>query len=243
MFQRIVTVVIVLVSCAPVAWADDAGELEKLRAENAMLRAKVAELEARLGQTTEALEDTKAKVAVVEAERNALATAKAEAERQRREYFVEREYDAGADKTKIMSRVSKLKVTRGAKYRHWFNLYAEHSGKAAGPGASAKSITLVVQTSFSGTQYRGLDAVTLTVDGEPIVLEVSDYDNVFRSSGSSRNRTRKDDETLVIAVPIEAARRIAKATTVTGKLKHNDIVLERQHVEAFAAVLDELKAE
>lgn len=239
MNQHITAVALVLAALAPTAFANDAAELERLRAENAALKAKVAELEAQLGKTVEVLEETKEQVAEVEAQRNELATQKAEAEQQRREYFVEREYDSSADKTKIMSRVSKLRVTKGAKYRHWFNLYAQHSGKI--PASMPKQLNLVIQTSFSGTEYRGIDDVTLLVDGEVIRLDVAGYDNVFRSSGSPRNRTRKDDETVMLAVPLEAARKIAEAKTVTGRMKTNSIVFDRQHIEAFAAILDELK--
>ena len=240
MNQRMIAIVLVLVALAQGAFADDAAELVKLREENAALKARVAELEAQLGQMVEALEQTKTRVVEVQAERNELAAAKAEAEQQRREYFVEREYDAGADKTRIMSRVSKLRVTKGAKYRHWFNLYAEHPGKTA--ASMPKQLNLVIQTSFSGTEYRGMDDVVLDVDGEAITLKVAGYDNVFRSGGSSRNRTRRDDETVMLAVPLDAARKIAKAKSVTGRMKSNTIAFERQHVEAFAAILDELEA-
>lgn len=239
MSQRKIAFVMVLAAFAPAVFADDAAEVERLRAENAALKAKVAELEAQLGKTIEALEVTKTKVVEVAAERNELATQKAEADQQRREYFVEREYDAGADKTRVMSRVSKLTVTKGAKYRHWFNLYAEHPGEVA--AAMPKQLNLVIQTSFSGTEYRGIDDVTLLVDGEAIELTVAGYDNVFRSSGSPRNRTRKDDETVMLAVPLDAARKIAQAKTVTGQMKRNTVEFERHHIEAFAAILDELR--
>ncbi len=90
MSQRKIAFVMVLAAFAPAVFADDAAEVERLRAENAALKAKVAELEAQLGKTIEALEVTKTKVVEVAAERNELATQKAEADQQRREYFVER---------------------------------------------------------------------------------------------------------------------------------------------------------
>ena len=159
------------------------------------------------------------------------------AEQERRRYLIERVYDAQAKRTELSGRASLMTITKGEKLRQWLSVSVDYAGEKP---AGVESFYAVIETAFTGTRYRNVKQITMEADGRAFTFALAAYSNRFRTSGSIRKRTRKDDETLRLTVPIEAGRVIGAAKKVTGTVGGNSFTLTRDQREAFAAMVKEL---
>jgi len=214
------------------ALADDAAELEKLREENARLKARVAELEKQLG----IVKQQKQQLA---AEKEAIAQEQAAVESEQREYYLDREYNDEAGRTTITTRVSGLRTPRGGVLRHhWLRFEADYAGQ---PGSARPDTVLAkIETHASGKVYSRVDAVVFNTPHGPINAPVVDYDNKVRLSGGVRNRRRVDDEYISAKLTPRQISQLAAASEVSGKLGSEPFVLSREHIRILRALDKEL---
>lgn len=210
--------------------ATEKTEVERLRAENARLRARIAELERQLAT----LRQEKQQIAAEKQQMQQQAEAE---ESEQRDYYLDRQYDADADRTTITTRVGGLRTERGGQWRrHWLHLEAEREGETGKP----RHIHFNIETFATGKIYDRIEAITLTAGQTRVEAEVVEYDNQIRTTGSPKNRRRSDDETLVAAITLDELRQLAAASEVTGRMGTRTFQLSRDHVRALRALLGEL---
>jgi len=194
-----------------------AGELERLRAENARLQQRVRDLEAE----NSTLRGENAR------ERQGLAAAL----QSRATEAVVVTPSEGTGTSHIETEKSLLEGV-GNKGRHWIIWRAD---QAAGGGRPA-AVNLVVDTAASGGQYRNLQTVRLVVDGAPMELAVIETRVQINSVGrDTANRTQ--GEAVTARVPIDELDRLTAAREVQGTMGTTSFRLTPQQiadVQAFA---------
>lgn len=223
---------LLLTAVAMPAFADDAGELQQLRTENAQLKARVAELEKQLAEARQQTHQlTVEKKQIVEKQEQSAA--------EQREYYIDRDVDAASGKTLLVSRVRLLETPDGGFLRrHWVNFSAELNGKAA-----PAYIDVNLQTYATGTKLRDVKEITFTVAGKTIAAPVTDYDSQLRYVGTvGHHRSRADDETITAHLSLADARTVAAASEVTGHMAQTDFKLARDHINMLRAMLGEIDA-
>jgi len=211
--------------------ADPQPEIERLREENAALRARIAELEQRLAALTERHDQLAAR-------KQSLEKRTADRAAEQRAYYLDSTYDAEADRTHITSRPLPLRTERGSEWRHhWLRFAAARDGRD-GP---VRTVRMRLEAFATGKIYDDVDVITFTgTDDTPIAAEVVEYDNQFRTSGGYKNRRRVDDETLVAELTLDQLRELAALSQPTGRIGTRDFRLARDHVRAARALLGEL---
>ena len=180
---------------AQVVWAEPS-EIERLRAENARLTARVRELEAEnkrltgqgAGPIAAALEET----------------AKTQ---------VQDEVVAGV--TTTATEPSELTRLDGGRTRQWFSLRTAREGGR--PSGAADGVMLVIETANTTGAYRRATDLQLTTDGTPHALRIADYHSEPITVGRTPNRVG-EREVVVVAVPADVLTRMAEATDVRGNL-------------------------
>ncbi len=195
-----------------------AGELDQLRSENAQLRARVQELErenARLrGDASHGLS-----AALEQRATAAVAVAPG----------------AAPGTTSITTEASRLEGIGGGKSRHWISWRGERAAGGGRPDAAA----LVIDTSASGSIYRGVSTLRLVVDGTPVDCTVADYKTETLPTG--RNGTdRIQSERVTANVPAAVLDRLAGASDVSGTLGPTTFHLTPEQIAAARAFVQRL---
>jgi len=183
------------VAMAQVVWAEPS-EVERLRAENARLTARVRELEAenkRLagqgdGAIAQALEET--------------------AKDQVQDQVV-------AGVTTTATEPSELARLDGARTRQWFSLRTTRpDGRPVG---ASDGVMFVIETANTTGAYRRATDLQLTTDGTPHALRIADYRSEPITAGRASSRVG-EREIVVVAVPADVFTRMAEARDVRGTL-------------------------
>jgi hypothetical protein len=180
---------------AQVVWAEPS-EVERLRAENARLTARVRELEAEnarltgqgAGPIAQALEET--------------------AKEQVQDQVV-------AGVTTTATEPSELARLDGGRTRQWFTL---RSARRAGqPAAADEGVMLVIETANTTGAYREATALQMTTDGTTHALRIADYRSEPNTVGRTPTRVG-EREIVVVSVPPDVLARMAEARDVRGTL-------------------------
>lgn len=202
-------------------------QLVEQRKETDRLQTQVVELT----QTTKALEQ----------EKQTLVVEKQQEQQRSRELYVSRTYDAASDRTSVVSKLSKLRATRGTRADHWVAAEFDHAGQT--PARPVEQLTWRVQAIFAGGIYNKAKTVTFIVDGQAAPCGVVDYDKVARRTGSAKNRRRIDDEFFGIVVPRSLVERIGNAKAVTLSIAKSEFSLSTEQIETFRTVAELMRGE
>src|SRR5262245_39767020 len=204
-------------SRASAVWA---GELEQLRNENAQLRSRVQELErenARLrGDASHGLS-----AALEQRATAAVAVAPGET----------------PGTTSISTEASRLEGIGGGKSRHGITWRAEPRAGGGRPDAAA----VVIDTSASGSTYRGVSMLRLVVDGTPVDCPVADYRTEIAPTGRD-GAGRIQSEHVTATVPAAVLDRVAEASDVSGTLGPTTFHLTPEQLAAARAFVQRLGA-
>jgi hypothetical protein len=205
---------VALVGLAAAVRADD-GALERLRAENARLEARVRELEAE----------------------NAALRARAANIETTAERSVTTSVDEERAVTSLDVAPSRLELTGGNRSRHWISLHAKR-GTGAAAGGSAE---ILIEAAASNGVYRRAERLELSVDGTPLVLPVTSRSATPILAGPQQQRVG-EREAVHVAVPTDALARIGAAGAVSGRLGPTTFVLDAEQLASFAAVARRLRS-
>jgi hypothetical protein len=204
---RVFLVVLLACEAAGVRAEDDA--LDRLRAENARLEARVRELE-----TENA------------ALRSRVGSVDASAERS-----VTASVDEDRELTSLDMEPSRLDLTGGNRSRHWISLHAEQgAGAAAGGGAE-----IAIEAAASNGVYRRAEQLELSLDGTPLSLPVTSRTAAPILAGPQAQRVG-ERETVRFAVSADTIARIGAAHEVSGRLGPTTFLLDAEQIASFAAV-------
>ncbi len=175
-----------------------AGEVERLREENARLQQRVQDLEAENAALRGgANAGDRALVAALE-------------EKATDAVVVTPGEQPGA--SKVETEPSRLVGLGGGKGRHWIIWRGQRP--AAG---RADAASLVVDSVDSGGKYRDVKALRLTVDGAPVEVPVADYRMQINTVGRDTGN-RQQGESVTAQVPIATLERLTAASSVSGTL-------------------------
>jgi hypothetical protein len=188
-------------AAGPVAAGDPCPpRLEETLAENARLRARIAELESELAGLRAEKRDLQIVAGIAPAD------AGERAERAVRERLTT---SAAGGTTTVTTPPLRLDVTHGTAARHWVRF------RAAG---ASDAVLMVVSTRASGGIYRGVPHAVIDVDGASIACAVVGYDSRRVTAGTARAPVRRDDETVTLRLPPAAIERLAAARQARGRL-------------------------
>lgn len=208
--------VLLLTGWATMAHAD--AELERLRAENATLRARVERLEAENARLRG--EAKAAASAPVDASLAAALSSRAEEQ-------VRTVPDVGGG-TALVTDPSRLDITSGGRSRHWITFRTQQ------PGGSGDPAELVIASSASDRAYLGVDALALVIDGTPVEMPVIHYksDPITNArSGAIVGRR----ETVGVGLSMATLDRLAGAQHVEGTLGQTHFRLTPEQLAAARA--------
>jgi hypothetical protein len=203
---RLVVVVGLVVLVAGVATAR-AGELERLREENARLQQQVRTLE-----TENARLRGQANAAPAPAASDNSGLAAALEQRANEAVTVSPATEPGG--SVIATDPSRLEGLQGGRSRHWISWRADRpSGGAGRPDAAM----VVINSTASGGIYHDVKTIDLVVDGAPVACSVSDYrvDSMTVGTGVSARRV---GEIVTATVPITTLDRLTAAHEISGTL-------------------------
>jgi hypothetical protein len=182
---RTIFLVLAMVGVGGPAFAD---ELERLRDENAKLRARIETLEAENARLRGVERDAPLAAALRESAAAAV--------------------QSGVDddgKRLVTTEPSRLEVSAGPGGRHWI---AWRTG--------AEAIELVIESAASGQAYRDVRALELDVDGAAESLPVTRY--ASENKTPLRGGTPTAGETVVVRMPAATLTRLATARAGGGAL-------------------------
>ena len=200
--------VVVLAGVAVGARAED-DALDRLRAENARLEARVRELEAENAALRGRVGSVDAK-----AERSVTSTV-----------------DEDRERTSLDMEPSRLDLTGGNRSRHWISLHAER-GTGATAGGEAE---IGIEAAASNGIYRRAEQLELSLDGTSLSLPVTSRTAALILAGPQQQRVG-ERETVRIAVSTDTIARIGAAREVSGRLGPATFVLNPEQIASFAAV-------
>lgn len=232
--KQIAIAFLILTLTAP-AFADELQELRDevaaLRARNAQLNEQLAELtrekERLIQQTEELTQQTEqlTELAGMTPQGDRVASQAA---------LIETIYREDSDSTLVRSRPESLEVTAGTSQPHYLTLVYTYPGES--PDGLARPVRWYIQSQSTDGDYRRLDTMTVTLDGEETLeLPVLDYDSKLRAS-IGRGTSRRGSETLMFELDPDTVRRIAAATTVTGKMGVVEFKLSPDQIATFKAM-------
>jgi hypothetical protein len=210
---RVVLVGLLVLGLADGAQAD---ELERLREENARLRARVQALEAENARLRDASDVAPLAAALRESAAEAVRT----------------DVDADGTTTRIATEPSRLESSAGPRARHWVVLRTRQPGS---DGAE-----LVIEALASRGAYREVRALELGVDGTREALAVAKYETEDMSPVRGGAPTLR--ETVVLAVPPATLARMAAAHTVDGTLGPLRFRLTPQQLATVRAFAERMAA-
>src|SRR5262245_23119283 len=200
-----------------------AGEIERLRAENQRLQQRVQDLEAENASLRKA-EPPGARGLTAALETRATEAVTISPGEQPGSEVVE-------------TKLSRLEGMGGGRGRHWVRRHGQQGSGGARPDA----VALVVDTSASGGQYRGVPVVRLVVDGAPLECSVTDYRS--RISIVGRDAVgRTEDETITVRVPVDGLDRLTEAREVSGTLGSTSFRLTPQQLADLRAFAQRLRS-
>jgi hypothetical protein len=213
-----------LASVTPALATDEAGsatEVERLTTENEELKRRIEELEEREGAATRSLNDAdEAGDVVVPAARPAGGTDAARLTT-----------ITGPGTRTVSTGASTLEVTRGSSAPQWVAFRYERAGEQP-----VRDITMDVHTQFSGSIYRSVKTLELSVDGDRIECPVTSYDSRAVTGGGSRRRVSRDHEEVTVTIPVTTLHRMAAAKSVTGSLGAVRFELTRDQIASLRAL-------
>jgi cell division protein FtsB len=189
------------------------GDVERLRAENARLEARVRELEAENASL-------RSRVGTVEAAANRSVTTSV---------------DEKGVLTSLDLEPSRLELTGGNRSRHWIALHAERRKDAA-------AATIEIEAAASNGAYRAVRQLELSLDGASLTLPVTTRTAVPILAGPQQQRVG-EREAVKIAAPADAVARIGAAREVRGRLGPTSFVLTPEQIASFGAVARRLGSE
>ena len=190
-------------------------EVERLRAENAALAARVAALEA---------ENAELRVlAGVTAPSGADEAPSAP---------VRGSYDEAAGETTIETTPTRLGITRGSRSRHWFLLRYKHPGQR--PATPVEQVRVEIDTVGSGGVYRGATTLRLWVDGDAFECPVVGYRSATVTVGGGQ-RTAAVNEHVEADLAAAVLGRIGSARQVRGELGPTSFQLTPAQIVAARA--------
>ncbi len=201
---------------------DSATEAERLKTENEELRQRIDELEAREGAAERSRDDEGAGGAIAVP---AAPAAGGSADAARLTTFTE------AGTRTVSTGASRLEVTRGSRAPQWVAFRYARTGEQP-----VRNISMDVHTQFSGSVYRSVKTLALSVDGDRIDCPVTGYDSRAVTGGGSRRRVSRDHEALTVSIPVTALQRMAAAQAVTGALGPVKFELTRDQLASLRAL-------
>ncbi len=231
--KRLIVVIAALCFATP-GGADELQELRDevaaLREENQRLREQLAGL---TGENEALVEQTQTLTRQTE-QLTELAGMTAQGERVASQAaLIETIYREDSDSTLVRSKPERLTMTAGSSQDHFSTLVYTYPGQT--PDGQARPVRWYFQTQSTDGDYRRLDAITVTLDGEESLdLPVLDYDSHLR--GNTRIRARRGPEMLMVELDPETLARIADATAVTGRLGRVTFDLTPDQIATFKAM-------
>jgi hypothetical protein len=187
-----------------------AGEVERLREENARLQQRVRELEA---------ENASLRGGGNSGDRGLISALQ---QRATEAVVVTPAEQPGA--TRVETEPSRLEGLGGGKSRHWIIWRAQRPASGRADAAS-----LIVDSVDSGGQYRNVKVLTLTVDGTPVEIPVADYRMQINTVGRAPD-TRQQGESVTARVPLDTLQRLTSASSVSGTLGQTSFHLTPQQL-------------
>lgn len=188
-----------------------AGEIERLREENARLQQRVRDLES---------ENASLRGATKPGDRGLIAALE-----ERASEVVTVSPGEAPGSSQVETEPSRLEGMGGGKGRHWLIWRAQRPAGGGRPGAAS----LVVDSVDSGGQYKDVRALELTVDGTPVECAVADYRMQINTTGRDPG-ARQKGESVVARVPIDTLQRLTEASSVSGKLGATTFQLSPQQL-------------
>jgi len=176
-----------------------AGEVERLREENARLQQRVRDLES---------ENAALRSATRPGDRGLVAALE---DRASEAVVVSPGEEPG--ESRVETEPSRLEGLGGGKSRHWLIWRAQRPAGNAHPDAAS----LIVDSVDSGGQYRDVRALQLVADGTPIEVPVADYRMQINTTGRYTG-VRQKGESVTARVPIDTLTRLTAASSVSGTL-------------------------
>ncbi|MCC7204542.1 MAG: hypothetical protein IT441_05645 [Phycisphaeraceae bacterium] len=236
-----VLVMLVLLLGVGAARAEQAasGKQGELAAENARLRARVAELEAEVAK----LRAENQQLRVVAGAQTP--TDRVEAQKQRIQPLAPSSEQGRTPAAPVAVGQGKLATAfvtldrdKGVRAKHWVRLIFPDakSGAARGPA------TMVISNSFSTGLYQGMPSLTLTIDGQEVILPVADYQSERRGGGGPRDARPLYDEVVRVTIEPDLLERIAHAQRVELQLRQAKFLLTPDGQALFLAAFDLMHA-
>jgi hypothetical protein len=184
-----------------------AGELERLREENARLQQQVRTLE-----TENARLRGQANAAPAPAASDNSGLAAALEQRANEAVTVSPATEPGG--SVIATDPSRLEGLQGGRSRHWISWRAD---RPAGGASRPDTAMVVIASTASGGIYHDVKSIDLMVDGAPVACSVSDYriDSMTVGNGVTARRV---GESVTATVPISTLDRLAGAHEISGTL-------------------------
>jgi len=210
--------------------AAHAGELERLREENARLRQQVRSLEAENARLR-----GQAASAARPAPTDNSGLAAALEQRANESVSVSPAPEPGA--SVVATEASRLEGLQGGRSRHWITWRAERP--TAGE-SRPEAATVVIDATASGGIYREVKSLDLVVDGAPVQCPVTDYRIDSMTVGRDAS-ARRVGESVTARVPMDTLDRLANARDISGTLGTTTFRLTPEQlagVRAFAKRLE-----
>ncbi|MBI1335594.1 MAG: hypothetical protein GC164_01375 [Phycisphaera sp.] len=202
----------------------DVSEVESLRAENAQLKARVAELEKELARARQTSTEL-AQLAGVETPDESEQTLEAR---------VKEVVDEKTGQTVMRTILSEFK-TENSRGKHFLSL--EFVKPASGDGKSVDgSIEARILTGATGSQYMQADHITITADGQAYDLPITSYDRTLRRAGDMRRRIDISDEELTFTLPGDVLEKLVKSSTLEGTLGNTKLTFTRDQILLMRAM-------
>jgi len=186
-----------------------AGELERLREDNARLQQQVRTLEAENARLR-----GQASVAPVPAPAASDNSGLAAALEQRANESVSVSPSPESGASVVATEASRLEGLQGGRSRHWITWRAERP--TAGESRPDAAM-VVIDATASGGIYRDVKSLDLVVDGAPVQCLVTDYRIDSMTIGKDVT-ARRVGESVTARVPIQTLDRLATARDISGKL-------------------------
>jgi hypothetical protein len=209
--------VLLLATWTAVAHADS--ELERLRAENATLRARVDQLEAENGRLRG---EAKAAANAAPADASLAGVLASRAEEQVRTVPDPR------GGTAVVTDQSRLDITAGGQSRHWITFRSQSAGGSGDPAE------LVIASSASGIAYRDVSSIALVIDGTAVEVPVIRYQSDPISNARSGAIVGRR-ETVAGGLSLATLDRLAVARQVEGTLGQTRFRLTPEQLAAARA--------
>lgn len=200
-----------LLAASAVGAGAEPAEVERLRTENASLRARVAELEAE------------------NAELRGRAAPPLAAALEARASAAVQEKPTAPGTTMLSTEPSRIERRGGGPGRHWLTL------RAVRGAAAPEHVELVVETAGSGGVYRNARVLRLVVDGAAHDCPIVDYRTRPVTAARPSGRLT-ESETIVASVPRGVLGAVAGAHDVVGTLGGMTFRLTPEQLATFAAL-------